>query len=103
MVYPYAPMTLKAIISNSIFMNGGKIPFSTFMDLALYTPDLGYYTNGSQKFGPDGDFTTAPELSPVLFGKCVLPVIQDFTHILEFGAGSGVLAKSLLDLHPHIE
>ncbi|HEV2613261.1 MAG TPA: SAM-dependent methyltransferase [Gammaproteobacteria bacterium] len=81
---------------------GGKMPFSIFMQLALYAPGLGYYANGLQKFGPTGDFSTAPEISP-LFGKCIIPSIQDFDHILEFGPGTGALSKTLLENHPHIE
>ncbi len=40
------------------------------MELALYFPGLGYYRNGLQKFGPRGDFITAPEISP-LFSICM--------------------------------
>jgi len=47
---------------------GGWIGFDRFMDLALFAPGLGYYSGGAHKFGPDGDFVTAPEISP-LFGK----------------------------------
>jgi len=34
------------------------------MELALYTPEYGYYTGGSHKIGTDGDFITAPTLTP---------------------------------------
>ena len=42
----------------------GPIPFSDYMELCLNAPGLGYYTAGSGKFGPGGDFVTAPEISP---------------------------------------
>ena len=45
---------------------GGWIPFSDYMALALYSPGLGYYSGGARKFGPGGDFITAPELTPCL-------------------------------------
>jgi SAM-dependent MidA family methyltransferase len=42
---------------------GGWVSFERFMDLALYAPGLGYYSAGSAKIGPGGDFVTAPEIS----------------------------------------
>jgi SAM-dependent MidA family methyltransferase len=88
---------IRAIIQKS----GGNIPFSQFMELALYAPGLGYYHVGTQKFGSSGDFTTAPELSP-LFGQCIAnqcaQVLQHFQggDILELGAGTGKLAAAIL-------
>ena len=43
---------------------GGWISFADYMERALYTPGLGYYSAGATKFGPAGDFVTAPEISP---------------------------------------
>ncbi len=70
------------------------------MELALYAPGLGYYSAGAKKIGKDGDFITAPEISP-LYGQsiaqCAAEVIaQTGGDILEFGAGSGKLAFDLL-------
>lgn len=79
----------------------GPISFSEFMQDALYAPQLGYYRNGLIKFGEEGDFITAPQISP-LFGCCVAKqcqqVLQNLGHgsILEIGAGNGILAKSIL-------
>lgn len=80
------------------------LPFETYMDLALYAPGLGYYVAGSQKFpGSDspGDFTTAPELTPVYGHALAQQIAQvlrlsDSNQILEFGAGSGALALSII-------
>lgn len=78
--------------------------FETYMDLALYAPGLGYYVAGSQKFpNPDtpGDFTTAPELTPA-YGRALAQQIAQVlrlsgsNHVLEFGAGSGALASSII-------
>jgi len=85
---------------------GGWIRFSEFMNIALYEPALGYYSGGLQKFGEKGDFITAPEVSP-LFAQClanqVSEVLDNFqkssnekAFIIEFGAGSGMLAADLL-------
>lgn len=80
---------------------GGDIGFAEYMHHALYAPGLGYYSAGAVKFGPDGDFVTAPEVSPV-FGAvlarelaAVLAGIES-PAILEFGAGSGRLAIDVL-------
>ena len=88
------------LIRTDIAAQGGWIPFSRFMELALYAPGLGYYTAGSRKLGAEGDFITAPELS-TLFGRTVarqlVEVMQASTpHILELGAGSGKLALDIL-------
>lgn len=79
----------------------GKMPFSEFMELALYAPGLGYYSAGNRKFGKDGDFVTAPEIS-ALFAQCLARQCQQVLSktteaiILEFGAGTGALAADLL-------
>jgi len=91
---------LSQLIHHDIASQGGWIPFSRFMELALYAPSLGYYTAGARKFGDAGDFITAPELS-TLFGrtlaKQLVAVMQASTpHILELGAGSGKLALDIL-------
>ena len=79
----------------------GWLSFEQYMDLVLYAPGLGYYSAGARKFGRDGDFTTAPEISR-LFGACVaqqcaqvLAEVGGGT-LLEIGAGSGRLAIDIL-------
>jgi SAM-dependent MidA family methyltransferase len=91
---------LIARIRSGIDAAGGRIAFRRFMELALYAPGLGYYSAGSVKFGRDGDFTTAPELSP-LFSACVARQCGEILGrcggvILELGAGSGALALGIL-------
>lgn len=92
---------LAAHIAAAIDAAGGALPFDRFMELALYAPGLGYYSAGAAKLGPDGDFVTAPEISP-LFGRCVASQCAEVLaalgggDVLEFGAGSGALAAELL-------
>ncbi|WP_114639329.1 class I SAM-dependent methyltransferase [Polynucleobacter necessarius] len=96
---------LKAKIASQIASQGGWIPFSRYMEMALYEPGMGYYSAGAHKLGSGGDFTTAPELTP-LFGAAIcstlIPVLEGLqskglpTRILEFGAGTGKLATSIL-------
>lgn len=93
---------LRQMIQEQIFAAGGAIPFSRFMELALYAPGLGYYSAGAQKFGPGGDFVTAPELGP-LFAACVAdalaPVLRELgphAQCMEIGGGSGAFADVAL-------
>jgi len=92
---------LCSCISAACEQQGGSIAFSAFMHMALYQPGLGYYSGGLQKFGEAGDFITAPEVSP-LFSRCVArQAAQVFNELaqadmLEFGAGSGVMAADIL-------
>jgi len=77
----------------------GWIPFARYMELALYEPGVGYYAGGAQKFGRDGDFVTAPELGS-LFGRTLARQLEGLGYpVLEFGAGSGALAATLLSQH----
>ena len=73
------------------------------MQLVLYAPQLGYYAAGARKFGDSasgGDFVTAPEISPLFAQALAHQVAQLFeqvpARIVEFGAGSGVLARDLM-------
>jgi len=90
-----------AAIRRKIESAGGQISFAEFMHAALYAPGLGYYSAGSKKFGADGDFITAPEVSSV-FGRVLARQVAEVLssigggEILEFGAGSGKLAVDLL-------
>lgn len=78
-----------------------SVSFARFMEMALYEPNLGYYTSSLNKLGKKGDFVTAPEISP-LFARCLGRQCQQvFTDlgggdILEIGAGTGKMARDLL-------
>jgi SAM-dependent MidA family methyltransferase len=95
---------LRQLITQEIKQHNGKIDFAHFMRLALYSK-FGYYQAKPHILGEKGDFITAPELSE-LFSKCladqcmqVLSAIPQ-ADILEFGAGTGSMAKTLmLTLH----
>ncbi len=92
---------LASLIRAEMATAGGCLGFDRFMELALYTPGLGYYSAGSRKFGELGDFVTAPELSS-LFSRCLAHQCSeildalDSGDILEFGAGTGVMAADIL-------
>lgn len=88
-------------LADAVDAAGGALPFDRYMELALYAPGLGYYSNGRRKFGAAGDFVTAPELSP-LFSRCLARQVAeclDLTgggDVVEVGAGSGRMAADLL-------
>ncbi len=92
---------LTARIRDELVKEGGWLSFERYMERVLYEPGLGYYSGGSVKFGPLGDFVTAPEISP-LFGRALarqlLPLLGQLNApvILELGGGSGRLAASIL-------
>lgn len=95
-----ASSALQQLIIDDIHQHQGWIPFSRYMELALYAPDLGYYSGGATKLGKDGDFTTAPEMSP-LFGATLARLAsqlfsQTAAEVMEFGAGTGKLALDFL-------
>ena len=88
-------------VQTEIEGRGGVLPFERYMDLVMYEPGLGYYVSGTRKFGRQGDFVTASELGS-LYGRCVarqaaqILAQLDGGSLLEFGAGSGVLAATVL-------
>ncbi|WP_455227115.1 class I SAM-dependent methyltransferase [Lautropia mirabilis] len=97
---------LSTRIAAEIARCGGWLSFARYMEMALYEPGLGYYSNPGQVFGAAGDFVTAPELTP-LFGatlaRQVSPWLKDPALagsgqvVLEVGGGSGMLAAQLLN------
>ncbi len=113
---------LRQLIDQTIEQAGGWINFAQFMQLALYAPGLGYYSAGAVKLGREGDFVTAPELTPLFaqtlanhvgsvlrelfqearagaaspLGQNPSVVSPDAPVLLELGAGTGRLALDLL-------
>ncbi len=94
---------LRSEINRVIRESEGWIDFSHFMTLALYAPGLGYYSAGSVKLGGDGDFVTAPEMTPLFaqtWARAVSATLDELRgqhpEVLELGAGSGRLARDML-------
>ena len=79
--------------------NQGFIGFDRYMQGVLYAPGLGYYSAGSQKFGEQGDYVTAPLISP-LFSQTLARYINKHSiagdSILELGGGTGKMAADIL-------
>lgn len=76
------------------------IPFSEWMELALYHPDWGYYSREQTKLGRKGDFFTNAHVGD-LWGRILArKIVRDHTlpiTIVEVGAGDGRLMQALLE------
>jgi len=92
---------LRERIVKAIRAAGGALDFERYMALTLYAPGLGYYSAGQTRFGPGGDYTTAPLMSD-LFARTLAretaQVLEDCAGdtVLELGAGSGRMAADML-------
>jgi SAM-dependent MidA family methyltransferase len=82
-----------------------RITFARYMDLALNHPEHGYYRSVGDRPTREGDFLTAPETHPI-FGRTLarrLEAVWDELDrpskfgLVEYGAGSGTLALTVLD------
>jgi SAM-dependent MidA family methyltransferase len=82
-----------------------RITFARFMERALYEPGLGYYRQHADRPTDAGDFLTAPETHPI-FGWTIARRIEGMWAdlgrprpfgLIEYGAGSGTLALSILE------
>jgi SAM-dependent MidA family methyltransferase len=96
----HAARVREAVVT-AIDARGGFLPMRDYMALVLHAPGLGYYAAGAAKLGAGGDFTTAPELTPLFARVLARPVAAILAatrtrEVLELGAGSGRLAIDLL-------
>lgn len=99
---------LITLIADEIAAAGGGISFARYMELALFAPGLGYYSAGASKFGEQGDFVTAPEISPLFSRALAQQVAEVLTaldptgkatgsgEVLEVGGGTGCMAADML-------
>ncbi len=77
--------------------HGGSIPFWRFMQEALYHPEFGYYRARVKTVGREGDFSTWPTMNS-LPARAIAAWLKSGSarHIIEIGAGTGVLAAGVL-------
>ena len=92
---------MHALIRTEVEARGGRLPFSRYMEIALYAPRLGYYRAGWRTFGARGDFVTAPEISPLFARTVARQVDQALSltgtrEVVEIGAGAGTMAAQML-------
>ena len=83
----------------------GPIPFSRYMELCLYEPDLGYYSRAREQFGRAGDFYTSSDVHAV-FGRLLARQFEEMWRaldsperidVIELGPGRGLFARDVLD------
>jgi SAM-dependent MidA family methyltransferase len=74
----------------------GPIPFSRFMETALYASGAGYYSRERDPFGRDGDFYTAAQVQPV-FGRLIASALSRLapSRIVDWGGGRGEMREEL--------
>jgi len=81
------------------------IPFSRYMELCLYDPELGYYSRNAEQFGKSGDFYTSSDVHAV-FGRLLARHFEEIwrvlgaptqIEVLELGPGRGLFAQDVLD------
>jgi SAM-dependent MidA family methyltransferase len=82
----------------------GSIPFSRYMELCLYDPELGYYSRNAEQFGKAGDFYTSSDVHAV-FGRLLARQFDEMWRVLgsparielvEIGPGRGLFAQDVL-------
>src|ERR1700676_744560 len=97
------PVTLRQKIEREI-RERGPIPFSRYMELCLYDPELGYYSRHAEQFGKAGDFYTASDVHAV-FGRLLARQFDemwrtlgspDCIELVELGPGRGLFAQDVL-------
>ena len=99
-------MNLRGVIGERIRAEG-PLTFAGYMELALYHPTLGYYARAARRSGRTGDFFTSVDVGPI-FGRLLAvqfaemwdlagAVGTDPFDLVEVGAGSGRLARDVLD------
>jgi SAM-dependent MidA family methyltransferase len=97
-------VTLREIILDTI-RREGPIPFSRYMAMCLYHPELGYYARPREKFGKAGDFYTSSDVHAV-FGRLLSRQFEEMWRalespeqidLIELGPGRGLFAQDVLD------
>jgi SAM-dependent MidA family methyltransferase len=85
----------------------GPIPFSRFMEVALYHSEFGYYRTHEDPFGTAGDFFTAEQLQPV-FGRLLAAYLRTLRAelaltspmtVVELGAGRAEMRNAFSEFH----
>ena len=97
---------LRAVIVRRI-RDRGPLTVAAFMEMALYHPELGYYSRAPRRTGRGGDFYTSVDVGPQ-FGALLAAQLDEMRRVhaaagasgfdfIEAGAGNGQLARDVLD------
>jgi SAM-dependent MidA family methyltransferase len=97
-------LSLRELIADEI-RRGGPMPFSRYMELCLYHPELGHYSRAPEQFGKAGDFYTSSDVHAV-FGRLLARQFEEMWRsmdsperidVIELGPGRGLFAADVLD------
>jgi SAM-dependent MidA family methyltransferase len=97
-------VSLRQLIVDEI-RRDGPMPFSRYMELCLYHPELGYYSRATEQFGKAGDFYTSSDVHAV-FGRLLSRQFEEMWRaldsperidVIELGPGRGLFAADVLD------
>lgn len=90
---------------SEIIRREGPIPFSRYMEMCLYEPELGYYARPREQFGKAGDFYTSSDVHAV-YGRLLCRQFEEMWRalgspkqidLLELGPGRGLFMLDVLD------
>jgi len=81
-----------------------RISFAEYMDLALYHPEYGYYSQKAVNIGKEGDFFTSVHLGAEFGEMLAIQFVQMWERLgkpvafslIEMGAGQGHLASDII-------
>ena len=88
----------------------GPMTVARFMELALYHEPWGYYSSCPERIGAGGDFYTSPVAHPA-FGALLTVQLAGMWemmgkpspfHVVELGAGTGVMARDIIEYSSHV-
>jgi SAM-dependent MidA family methyltransferase len=87
----------------------GAITFAEFMEIALFWPAGGYYLSG-EPFGASGDYYTSPLAHPAFGALLAVQLFQMWRlmgcpnpfHVVELGAGNGLLGRDITNYGQHL-
>ena len=100
---------LESLIFEEV-LTEGPMTFARFMELALYHEPWGYYSSGLERIGAGGDFYTSPVAHPA-FGALLTVQLAGMWemmgkpspfHVVELGAGTGVMARDIVEYSDHV-
>ncbi|MGF1672248.1 MAG: class I SAM-dependent methyltransferase [Rivularia sp. (in: cyanobacteria)] len=101
----YNPQLYQEIINRITASLQQRITFAEYMELALYHPEYGYYSQNAANLGKEGDFFTSVHLGADFGEMLAIQFVQmweilgkpEHFSLIEMGAGQGHLALDILN------
>ncbi|BAY83581.1 hypothetical protein NIES267_30700 [Calothrix parasitica NIES-267] len=101
----YSPELYTEITNRITASPQQRITFAEYMDLALYHPEHGYYSQKANDLGKQGDFFTSVHLGADIGEMLAIQFVEmweilgrpESFNLIEMGAGQGYLAADILN------